>query len=258
MSNFLNTVLVIALAGIISGCSSTQYVLRPTPTDGQTVLHRAGKTYLSSTKQNTSVLISVHPEVATDDKPQSIMMTIRNTGTQSISVAIENVSLKNDAVEIPLWSKTEIVAASRSRESWQSFAMALAGGLQASGAAVQNSTFTATSNTQYRSNYGAPMGSSSTTTTGTIYNPAAAQARADDISRRTGQDIAALQSTEEQHRRTMDDLYLDRETIFPGRSITVMVTPKLADRGLIGNWVLVLRAGQEEHSIRLTRSLSPR
>ncbi len=253
---------VIAATSIIflSGCASrgAAPTLKPRAEAGQMEAFRSGTTFVSSSKPSSFLTLSVVQEKILNDKPPTIMVTVRNTGSDPIDLKLADFALTLGEAQVKLMSRQEVVDAIGKDQMWRTVALALAGGIDAgrANAAAKNTSFSGSGTTEYRNLEGRNIGTSQSTFQGSITNSAAAQSAMSDASDRTDASIARVRAAGESSQATANRLILDRETIFPNSAITFMLVPQIESPSKKEPALFAFHAliGSDRHKLTIVKS----
>jgi hypothetical protein len=169
-----------------------------------------------------------------------------------------DVTVTLNGAPLAVITAEQLLAESRSRESTQQFANALAAAGQGMSASTAGTTYhTGTANTQYKNNYGRPLGSSDSTFSGTSYNQGAVQAAQRDINATAMANSNAIAASAGDERSRIECSAFQAQTVSPGKMFTGAVH---VERGAapqpLNVYKVAVRVGQDTHQFEFTEQVT--
>ena len=275
-------ILLILMLIILQGCSSVYYMkMEAVKTDGQKVIYNDGKETLVSQKTNF-VSLAPYRELNLANGKTSFILFVQNMGEKPITVSKDNVSVtfkgtteKWASQSINVQSYNDIILEIEAEEAKQRRAaawLAVANAINAQNAA-RSTTTTYNSGSVY-GNYNAnsygtyannpysmnTMGNLSGTYSGysttTTYDPAKAQALANQNNQNFRNNLNNIAAQAQSSRQLIDALFMKTQTIMPGQSHGGLVVSdtRSMNQEVEGNFEVVVSVGEEKHKFIINRS----
>lgn len=225
---------------------------------GQLESYRGGKAFVSSPQPGSFVTVSLlRDKMADDGQLPPIMVTVGNTGTAPLDVKLADFELRIGQQVVRLRPKSEILQAQARDQRIRMVLLAAGGALEGAAAGARSrSSVSGSATTEYRASDGRYLGTGQTQFQGSIKDPQASRAAADAAADRTGEQIARVQAGGARDRADADRLLLDRETVFPGQSMTFALVPEKPATPVSGagaTFVLRAHIGADGHVFNFVR-----
>jgi hypothetical protein len=235
-------VLLGVAAMVLTGCG-TAYSIAPIADASQQVRYERGTPTTYSEKQFGAVQVT--PLGVNDDNRIGFGIAVYNKSGGPANFGTENLSLiQNDGSPGKVMTSAELEHEAKVKAGWQTFAVALAGGLQAY-AASRNAVST-TQGTAYT-----PVGPVSYNSQ--TYNPALAQANAEIAGAETGLALHSIQESLERRLASIHGDTLQTTTINPDESYGgIAVVDELSSSNFPQDVMLHVNWNGEEHIFRFT------
>jgi len=268
---------------VIQGCNTVHYVkMAATPSSDQKVVYNDGKETIVSQKKHFVSLAPYH-ELNTASGKTSFVLFVQNLGEVPITVTSGKVSILFEGKTkewasnpINVLSYNDMILEVEEEESSERTAAAWAAALGAVSAsmAATSTTSTYSSGTAYgtynSSSYGSysynpytmnttgnMSGSYSGYSTSTTYDPAKAQALANQNSLNFQNNLKDITAKAQSNRQLIERLVMKSQTIGPGQSHggLVVADTRAMDQKVEGDFKIVVSVDEEKYEFAISRSL---
>lgn len=272
-----------ALIWILQGCTTARYMeMDAVESADQTVVYNEGKETIVSQKKHF-VSLAPYRELNPANGKTSFILFVQNFGDEPITIGSNNVSVifegnteKWESQNINVQSYNELMLEIEAEEAKQRRAAtwaAVAGAINAQNAAKSTSTTynSGTAYGTYNSNsYGSyatnpysinttgnVSGSYSGYSTTTTYDPAKAQALANQNSQNFQNNVTNIAAQAQSSRQLIETLVMKTQTIVPGQSYggLVVTDTRAMNYKAEGNFLIVVSIDGEVHRFTINRSL---
>lgn len=284
MIQFLFTLLVVASLGLLSGCNTISYVkMTPLAAPDQNIVFNEGKQTIISTKKHV-VTLAPYRELNKASGRTSYVLFVQNLSDTPLTISDQNVFVElkvmKDGIEsssstINVLSYNQMILEIQKEEERQRRAAAWA----AAAGAINASTSAYSTSTSYNSggvygnynsntygNYGGSSynaystgtysGTYSGYSTTTTYDPAKAQALANQNSQNYRNNLDRIAASANSSRQFVEQLVLRAQTLMPGDGVggLIVTETRHLNHSIEGDFVVLVTVGDEKHEFLINRA----